>query len=127
MEITNPQYLIDQIPLSRWEALKGRGSIRSDTAHATAPPNYVHPAEPGQASEYDKGTQEKANGAGAETERTTSAKESQPLKKSENFIHGKIQKLGDFVDTDAVSFQNAMCSDDQGTNKQFSWHPLSSS
>lgn len=102
MEITNPQSLIDQIPLSRWEDLKGRGSIRNDPAHITALPDYVHPAEPRQNSDQDQRIDEKVTGSHAVTGTTLSVDESHTSTKSESFIHGKIQKLGDFVDTDAV-------------------------
>lgn len=102
MEVTNPQPLIDQIPLSRWEDLKGRGSIRNTNAHATALPDYVHPAELRQTSEQGGGIEEKTNSSHAVSETTRPIDENQKSTHSENFIQGKIQKLGDFVDTDAV-------------------------
>ena len=40
MKITNPQPFVDQIDHSRWEQMKGRGSLRSDPGPS---PKYVEP------------------------------------------------------------------------------------
>ncbi|KAK5996401.1 Putative aconitate hydratase [Cladobotryum mycophilum] len=96
MKVTNPQSLIDQIPLERWEALTGRGSLRKSTAR--------------------KGQREATIGV------RTIGDPSLENARQERRIQGKVQRLGHFVDTDALAPAQFLIS--CRTNKELGEHCL---
>ncbi|EHK47694.1 hypothetical protein TRIATDRAFT_44417 [Trichoderma atroviride IMI 206040] len=107
MAVANPQHFIDQIPAERWELMTGRGSLRGMSSGQE--PNWVEPASPGEA-------------ATSESE-LKKADESGQQDKSENaIIRGKIQRLGDFVDTDALAPAQFLIS--SRTNEELGAHCL---
>lgn len=124
MAVTNPQHFIDQISTERWEMMAGRGSLRGISS--TQEPNWVEPASPSEAvtnegvvdvnqlamptSQGDEINEKKTNESGGN---------------ANAIIRGKVQRLGDFVDTDAVcSFPSTtMIRTPRLTNN--SWHRLS--
>lgn len=106
MTVTNPQHFIDMIPPERWELLNGRGSLKGKLSGKE--PDWVEPASPVKATP-ESGLSD--NQSAAPVTQNDDSKElgvvaaeasDQREKKGEKLIHGKIQRLGDFVDTDAV-------------------------
>lgn len=91
--------------------MTGRGSLKGISPGQE--PNWVEPASPGEAatnnSELDVDQLAIPTSQGNET---SNAKEKKPDESEKNYgnekavIRGKIQRLGDFVDTDAVRFNN---------------------
>ena len=102
MTIADPRELIDQIDPARWESLKGRGSL--PTIKSTEP-HYVEPPR-GSSDEVDNTglipNEAQATGIGSvptpDSEQTVQGSGGR-----DRMISGKVQKLGDFIDTDAVS------------------------
>lgn len=110
MEITDPQSLIDKIPSARWQALKSRGSIRSAGPDGASQPVYVHPANHYQSDKGGSDLEARLERALEEVEtisageKTSSIADGPVAEPAKRAISGKIQRLGDFVDTDAVRF-----------------------
>lgn len=106
MAVTNPQHFIDQIPAERWELMAGRGSLKGISSEQE--PNWVEPASPRAAtSESEPDVNQLAISTSQENEAfdTTEKEKDENEQKDGNenkLICGKIQRLGDFVDTDAV-------------------------
>lgn len=107
MAVTNPQHFIDQIPANRWELMTGRGSLKGISSGQE--PNWVEPASPGEAATSDG--EVNVNQVAISTLQGDEAINISEKEKDESeqkdgnantVIHGKIQRLGDFVDTDAV-------------------------
>ncbi|CAI4214289.1 unnamed protein product [Parascedosporium putredinis] len=101
MSITDPQPLIDMIDSGRWDAIKGRGSLKPWTS---SEPLYVDPPE---CATEGLGT---GDGKGVDAESVSLEHPDQATgptpgvpERTGDCIKGKIQRLGDFVDTDAVS------------------------
>lgn len=86
MTITSPQNLVDSIPDHLWAQFKSRGSL---VDQVQPDPFWVEP--PGD--DYGK----------AEEECTAKDSSDDGLDTNQNIINGKIYRLGNFVDTDAVS------------------------
>ena len=105
MSIKDPQELIDRIDPVRWESLKGRGSLQ---AKKGVEPQYVEPP---------RGPNDEGNGgrSNKETADAGTAPEPDGPQKVENgskrdrTISGRVQMLGDFIDTDAVSLLLGDC------------------
>lgn len=106
MTVTNPQHFIDMIPQERWELLNGRSSIKGKLSGKE--PDWVEPASPPEAT---PGSELSDNQSATLLTQHDDSKDSvvvaaevpdQSEKKGERLIHGKIQRLGDFVDTDAA-------------------------
>lgn len=103
MKITNPQPFVDQIEPSRWEQMKGRGSLRSVPGPS---PKYVEPPvatateeipEPsGPPREQEELAVEQLSASEDNVARETGSSQ------SKEDIHGKVYRLEDFIDTDAV-------------------------
>ncbi|EHK17249.1 uncharacterized protein TRIVIDRAFT_41788 [Trichoderma virens Gv29-8] len=87
MMVTNPQHFIDLIPPERWELLNGRGSLKGKLSGKE--PDWVEPAS----------CHDDSNDSDVTETHITTKQET----KGEKVIHGKIQRLGDFVDTDALA------------------------
>lgn len=87
MRIKDPQDLIDSIDASRWASLKGRGSLGVLQGKE---PHYVEPPDP-----------ETTSGAST-TENAPTSPQIEAPSTNDTIITGKVQRLGDFVDTDAV-------------------------
>lgn len=107
MTVTNPQHFIDMIPPERWELLNGRSSIKGELSGIE--PDWVEPASPVEAtqegglSDNQSATPLTQHDGSNDSDVATAEVSDQPEKKGEKLtIHGKIQRLGDFVDTDAV-------------------------
>ncbi|PTB36660.1 hypothetical protein M441DRAFT_449504 [Trichoderma asperellum CBS 433.97] len=106
MAVTNPQHFIDQIPAERWEMMTGRGSLKGISSGQE--PNWVEPASPGEAATNEGGTETNEsvkNDGNADT-----------------IIRGKVQRLGDFVDTDALAPAQFLIS--SRTNEEMGAHCL---
>lgn len=107
MAVTNPQHFIDQIPAKRWELMTGRGSLKGISSGQE--PNWVEPASPGEAATSDSelvvNQLAVSTSQGNETINASEKETDESEKKVGNentIVRGKIQRLGDFVDTDAV-------------------------
>lgn len=99
MKITDPQYLIDLIDQERWDQIKGRGSIR-EVLNSPEPP-YVEPPSSGADNQVPHN-----DGVGVRSETPAYSHIPEHTSQSvarEGVIDGKVQRLGDFIDTDAVS------------------------
>ena len=99
MKITSPQPLIDLIDKKRWDQIKGRGSLKVFNG---SEPSYVEPPR------YDVEGQDLDGPVAATTTTETlrnglRVEEANIALASEGNISGKVQRLGDFIDTDAVS------------------------
>lgn len=94
MVITNPQALLDAIDPARFDALKGRGSLQTIS---TTPPGYVEPASVDHSRNSQPNDVVFNDNVQTSDIMVETAGELQG-----NKIKGKIQKLGDFIDTDAV-------------------------
>lgn len=104
MSIQDPRQLMEQIDPARWESLKGRGSLQATKGEE---PHYLEPF----CSEAPACVQ---SGLPVVTERVlvnpagdlaqTNGLEaiSSISNDSTKLISGKVQRLGDFIDTDAV-------------------------
>jgi hypothetical protein len=90
MKITNPNQYLESIDIQRLRQLLSK----SDSAEEEPKPNvtYVEPAE-AQAEQAEQPPSANNNAQGTTDAQTPVNEE----------ISGKIQRLGDFVDTDAVS------------------------
>lgn len=106
MTVTNPQHFIDMIPPERWELLNGRSSLKGKLSGIE--PDWVEPASPVEAtpeselSDNQSATALTQHDDSKDSDVVAAEAADQPEKKVEKLIHGKIQRLGDFVDTDAV-------------------------
>jgi hypothetical protein len=107
MAVTNPQHFIDQIPAKRWGLMTGRGSLKGVLSEQE--PNWVEPASPGEAAtngaKLDVNHSSTPTSQGKESINIIEQKKDGSEQKGGNdntSIHGRIQRLGDFVDTDAV-------------------------
>ncbi|KAK1238937.1 hypothetical protein MKX08_005998 [Trichoderma sp. CBMAI-0020] len=127
MAVANPQHFIDQIPAERWEFMTGRGSLKGVSSGQE--PNWVEPASPGEAapSESELVVDQLAISTlqGNETINTSEKKtgdSKQQDKRDNATIHGKIQRLGDFVDTDALAPAQFLIS--SRTNEEMGAHCL---
>ncbi|KAJ3460268.1 hypothetical protein MRS44_011135 [Fusarium solani] len=96
MTITSPQKLVENIPDHTWNQVKSRGSL---VDQVQPDPFWVEP--PGDDGEkMEEECIAKDSGEGSDT--------------SQNIINGKIYRLGDFVDTDALApAQFALSSKDE--------------
>ncbi|KAI1799494.1 aconitase family protein [Daldinia bambusicola] len=94
MTITNPQALLDAINPARFDALKGRGSLR---VISTTSLDYVEPAS----VNYSRGS--RSNDIAPNNHGPVNNNSEAVKKRHGNKIRGKIQKLGDFIDTDALA------------------------
>lgn len=100
MEITDPQQLIDLIDQKRWDKLKGRSS-RTETISSSHSPAYVEPPD------YHADGCGEAPGSllSQSPDRVLSSKvdvDTPDLIAKQVTVSGKVQRLGDFIDTDAV-------------------------
>ncbi|KAI1469831.1 aconitase family protein [Daldinia caldariorum] len=95
MAITNPQALLNTIDPARFDALKGRGSLRVISTATSL--DYVEPASVDHSRE--SGSNDIAPNNDGQVDNNTEAAK----KMHGNKIRGKIQKLGDFIDTDALA------------------------
>jgi 3-isopropylmalate dehydratase small subunit len=91
MEVTDPQPLLDEIDLKRLEELLGK------TPEASSSVTYVHPGFELRQAESSQSIEE---------ETTVPTKSVADNKTST--IHGKVQVLGDFIDTDALAPAEAL-------------------
>ena len=101
MKIQDPRHLIEHIDPIRWQSLNGRGSLR---AIAGEVPHYVEPFSPDieEASPHG-GTVGTGQTNDFEDRVPDNLHNDSRLGDVANLISGKVQRLGDFVDTDAVS------------------------
>ncbi|KAL6903236.1 aconitase iron-sulfur domain-containing protein [Trichoderma evansii] len=127
MAVTNPQHFIDQISAERWEIMTGRGSLKGITSGQK--PNWVEPASRGE--DTTKEDEVRANlsatsmSQGNETSNISEEKTDESGQKDRNentIIYGKIQRLGDFVDTDALAPAQFLIS--SRTNEEMGAHCL---
>lgn len=128
MAVTNPQHFIDQIPAKRWELMTGRGSLKGLSSGQE--PNWVEPASPGEATpgESELGVNQLAISTSQGNEAINISEkvndESEQRDVNENkIIHGKIQRLGEFVDTDAVCLPPSITMRAISLTSSNSWHP----
>lgn len=97
MTITSPDSLVAQIADSVWEKVKGKGSL-----HDSIPlpePHWVEP--PG--ADADEGSEVASPEAGDKPDESENGDDSPAETASLGTIKSKVYRLGDFVDTDAVS------------------------
>lgn len=97
MAVASPQELIDLIPDERWSGVKGRGSLPTD---ALEEPQWVEPPGKDSLTHLDE-TSEHAPVEVASNNATEA--DVSPTNNALGHIKSKIYRLGDFVDTDAVS------------------------
>lgn len=97
MAITSPDSLVAQIADSVWEKVKGKGSLHDSI---TLPePHWVEP--PG--ADADEGSEVDSLEDGDKPDGSENGDESSAETASLGTIKSKVYRLGDFVDTDAVS------------------------
>ncbi|KAL6825185.1 aconitase iron-sulfur domain-containing protein [Trichoderma camerunense] len=126
MTVTNPQHFIDMIPPERWELLNGRSSIKGKLSGIE--PDWVEPASPVEAtpesglSDNQSATALTQHDDSKDSDVVAAEAADQPEKKVEKLIHGKIQRLGDFVDTDALAPAQFLVS--SRTNEEIGSHCL---
>ncbi|KAJ9144998.1 Aconitase family protein [Pleurostoma richardsiae] len=111
LKIRDPCDLIAQIDPARWESVKGRGSLQP---HHGEEPRYVEPfspQKPAVALDQDVGVEADATarGLGHPTQGMSS-----------KMILGKVQRLGDFIDTDALAPAQFLV--ECGTNEELGAH-----
>ncbi|KAI0006237.1 hypothetical protein F4779DRAFT_597114 [Xylariaceae sp. FL0662B] len=99
MKITNPQRLVDQIDPERWESLKGKGSLRTI---AGPEPDYVEPASP-PPSPPPATKPPSIDKYPSPNVQSHSSKVRDLEPKRGRMIRGKVFRLGDFIDTDALA------------------------
>lgn len=97
MKLTDPHELLSAIDQSRWDSLRG-AAARQDTTNQTNNVSYVEPrgfselvSEKARKTSADKRVQEVAQ------------QEWEHSNKRPETLTGRVQCLGDFIDTDAVS------------------------
>ncbi|KAH6604405.1 aconitase family [Trichoderma cornu-damae] len=107
MAVTNPQRFIDQIPPERWEMMSGRGSLKGTTCGEE--PDWVEPASPVETTARNGELNDNQSTASINQQNGVKSSDAAPAQRAaegeeskSNIIRGKIQRLGDFVDTDAV-------------------------
>lgn len=100
MAVASPQKLIDQIESARWESLKGRGSLPS---MKTTEPHYVEPPRGSSDDQVNSNTKVAETTDASSAPMPDSAMTVKGSGHGDRIISGKVQKLGDFIDTDAVS------------------------
>lgn len=97
MAITSPDSLVAQIADSVWEKVKGKGSLHDSI---TLPePHWVEP--PG--ADADEGSEVDSLEDGDKSDGSENGDESSAETAALGTIKSKVYRLGDFVDTDAVS------------------------
>ncbi|KAI1104079.1 aconitase iron-sulfur domain-containing protein [Jackrogersella minutella] len=97
MRITDPQPLINSIDLARWHELKGRGSLHRVRG---MDPQFIEPAPPqAQVSALIRDLPVMREEKGDQTPKGSG----QSTTEKNEVIRGKIQRLGDSVDTDALA------------------------
>lgn len=92
MTVTPPQDLIERISEEKWNSIKGKGSLPEGNL---SQPQWVEP--PGA----DAATEDKAPESQVDTNQ--GGAESSVINPGSGVIKSKVFRLGDFVDTDAVS------------------------
>ncbi|PNP47017.1 hypothetical protein THARTR1_10522 [Trichoderma harzianum] len=126
MTVTNPQHFIDLIPPERWELLNGRGSLKGRLSGKE--PDWVEPASPVEAtpgsglSDNQLASPLTQHDDSKGSDVVAAETSDQPEKGGEKIINGKIQRLGDFVDTDALAPAQFLVS--SRTNEEIGSHCL---
>ncbi|KAL7934638.1 aconitase iron-sulfur domain-containing protein [Trichoderma chlorosporum] len=124
MTVTNPQHFIDLIPPERWELLNGRGSLKGKISRKE--PDWVEPA-----STVEETTTESIGNPTTsltqqddltDTDVTAEQTANQQEKKEDKIIRGRIQRLDDFVDSDALAPAQFLIS--SRTNEEIGSHCL---
>jgi hypothetical protein len=95
MKLTDPHFLLDAIDLKRWDSLR---AISDSPAAKQAGLVYVEPSGSPETSVDERKQVEKITSL-SENEQTTK----QGSTTGGNILKGKVNRLGDFIDTDAVS------------------------
>ncbi|KAL6694466.1 aconitase iron-sulfur domain-containing protein [Trichoderma pleuroticola] len=125
-QVTNPQHFIDLIPPERWELLNGRGSLKGRLSGKE--PDWVEPASPVEAtpgsglSDNQLASPLTQHDDSKGSDVVAAETSDQPEKGGEKIINGKIQRLGDFVDTDALAPAQFLVS--SRTNEEIGSHCL---
>ncbi|KAL2011398.1 hypothetical protein VTN00DRAFT_4116 [Thermoascus crustaceus] len=91
MKIIDPQKLLDSIDLDRWQRLKGTKPL---TAPSNGSPVYV---EPSGSSDSPSDSQNPISS------NTTIVEKDDIGSAGRDMLKGKVQRLGDFIDTDALA------------------------
>ncbi|KAL2002036.1 hypothetical protein VTN02DRAFT_760 [Thermoascus thermophilus] len=91
MRITDPRKLLDSIDLDRWQRLKGTKPL---TMPSNGSPVYVEPSGSSD-SQPDSQNPIPSNATSVEKGDVGSA--------GKDMLKGKVQRLGDFIDTDALA------------------------
>jgi hypothetical protein len=95
MKLTDPHFLLDAIDLEQWDSLRAisKSPITKETGLVYVEPSGLHTVSVG-----DEGKRIENVPGLSENENATK----QDAVISENILKGKANKLGDFIDTDAV-------------------------
>ncbi|KAH8121897.1 hypothetical protein FP744_10002942 [Trichoderma asperellum] len=124
MAVTNPQHFIDQIPAERWEMMTARGSLKGISSGQE--PNWVEPASPGEAAtnegEVDDNLLATSISQASDINNTETNENGKNDGNANTIIRGKVQRLGDFVDTDALAPAQFLIS--SRTNEEMGAHCL---
>lgn len=97
MKLTDPHNLLSKIDLDRWRDITG-ASAHSDALTPMSEMAYMHPPRSTNAGSNGKKPRvDDPSEQSREIHQTESSSAKEVLK-------GKIQRLGDFIDTDAVRF-----------------------
>lgn len=97
MKLTDPHNLLSKIDLGRWHDITGT-SAHSDALTPVSEMPYMHPpCSTNAGSDGEKPRVDDPSKQSGEEHQTESSSAKEVLK-------GKIQRLGDFIDTDAVRF-----------------------
>lgn len=91
MRITDPQKLLDSIDLDRWQRLKGTKPL---TMPSSGSPSYVEPSG---------SSDSRSDGQNPISSSIESVEKGDIGSAGKDMLKGKVQRLGDFIDTDAVS------------------------
>lgn len=102
MKVTDPSELISKVDLERWNSLRGVGNTKSQPDSVTyLEPNSSPTSAPTSIApiQKDTPTSSETEAPKATDSATNSATDSAP---EQNILKGKIQRLEDYIDTDAV-------------------------
>jgi hypothetical protein len=109
MKICNPQGLLDSIDQERLTKYLGHNPFLEDVSTIVGSPEYVEPGEPEdmEIPSQPNNTEAPSEPVVAESPGSGShnSDETNPAQESSStrIINGKVMRLGDFIDTDAVS------------------------
>lgn len=104
MKIRDPHDLISRVDLDRFDSLKGMkaSSGSNNTESSTMSVNYVEPSGPGKPIPKVSSSYQAPNVTDSPESNINKPEKPDSIVTGGNVLKGKIQRLGDYIDTDAV-------------------------